>query len=85
MIKEPWYSAVSGCMGCGCLPQAPLSRGLIRKSNPEIGFDPSVAVESAVFLIDRIPKVLVFSRFRIADCVRLPNRLFPRTDSGIGR
>ena len=60
-------------------------RGLIRESDIEIGFNPCMAAQSAVFLIDRIPKALGFRRSRMdTDCVRLPDCLFWWTDSGIG-
>ena len=60
-------------------------RGLIRESDIEIGFDPCMAAQSAVFLIDWIPKALGFRRSRMdTDCVRLPDCLFWWTDSGIG-
>ena len=61
-------------------------RGLIRRLDIEIGFDPCMAAQSAAFLIDRIPKALGFRRFRMgADCVRLPDCLFPWIGSRIGR
>ena len=59
-------------------------RGLIRKSGTDIGFDPSVAAESAVFLIDRISKALGFRCFRLDTGVdRLSLAPLSWTDSGI--
>lgn len=60
------------------------TRGLIGKSDLEIGFSPVWGPWPVWLLAGHGPGTAGFRRFRLgADCVRLPDRLFPRTDSEI--
>ncbi len=72
--------------GGDCLPQLPLSRGPVRRSGLEIGFGPFEGVVVAVVLACLVSRTAGFRRFRMgADCVRLPDCLFPWIGSRIGR
>ena len=85
LVWEPRDSDVLGWMSIVSACRIACFRGLIRESNPEIGFDPSVAAKSAVFLIDRIPKALGFRCFRLDTGVdRLSLVPSSRTEPGIG-